>query len=387
MSQPVVVRKVNDKPSFRAFFEFPWTLYKDDPYWTPLLLSMRRELLDPHKNPSWAYLEGDYYVAWRGDQPMGTIAAFVNHRHNEFHKEHIAWFGFFETYDDEEVAKALLDTAREWANEHGYDALRGPQSFTTHEETGLLVDGFTYPSMLMPYNPPYYKKLVEAAGFEKTMDLLSFAIDDENFLVQHQANFDRANRVIERLKKRNNAEVRPIDRKNLRRDFELFRDIYNDAWDANWGFTPMTDQELDALIESLVQFFDPELAFFVEVDGNPVGFILGAPDFNQVLHAAYARPGVPEVLTLLRAFWHWKIRPKITAMKVPLMGIKAEYRKLGLDVMLYFAVIGTLFKRNVPYKRVEGGWVLETNHELIGILEKAGMTVDRTHRLYEKKLK
>jgi hypothetical protein len=171
MSTPVTIRKVENKQDFKAFFEFPWTIHKDNPNWVPPLKSIRRETLDKKKNPAWEYLEGDYYAAWRGDQIVGTIAAFVNYRHNEYHGEHVSWFGFFESINDPDVATALLNTAIEWGKSRAYDAIRGPQSFTTHEECGLLIDGFERPVMLMSYNPPYYQDLIENhTDFKKVMD-------------------------------------------------------------------------------------------------------------------------------------------------------------------------------------------------------------------------
>ncbi len=377
------VKKVDTPADFRAFFEFPWQLYKDDPHWTPTLLSIRRELLDPEKNPSWEYLEGDYYVAWRDEKPVGTIAAFVNHRHNEFHDENIAWFGFFEVEDDTEAAHTLLDTAYQWAKDHGYDALRGPQSFTTHEECGLLVDGFTRPSMLMPYNPPYYQRLVEDYGLHKVMDVYSHYFHYQEDDPDYRATVKRIKKIVDRLKQRINLTIRQIDSKNLKREFDMFKQLYNQVWEENWGFTPMTERELDALIESLSQFFDPRLACFAEVDGEPIGFLLGAPDFNQVLHAAYARPGTPEIWTMLKALWHWKIRPKINWMRLPLMGVKKEYRGQGVDIAMYNYMIDVFNDNQTPYEHLDCGWVLETNHALNGLLEKVHMTVYKTHRFYE----
>lgn len=386
-TQTVMVRQVENARDFSAFFRFPWQLYRHDPNWTPVLLSMRREQLDKDKNPAWEYLEGEYFVAWRGDEAVGTIAAFVNHRHNEFHDENIAWFGFFETIDDANVARALLDTASDWAARNGFDALRGPQSFTTHDECGLLVEGFSRPVMLMSYNLPYYSNLIEQSGFHKVMDVFSFYFyyDESQYGQSRMA--QRVDRIIERLKQRSNAVVRPIDSKNLRRDFALFKALYNDAWEANWGFTPMTDRELDALIESLAQFFDPSLACFAEVDGEPVGFLLAIPDFNQVLQHARPRPGVPEVVTLLRALWHWKLRPKITWIRIPLMGIKPEYRRMGLDLMMYHHIREVMRNRARPYHHVDSSWILETNQDLIGVLEKIGMKKYKTHRFYQKDLR
>ena len=176
MAEALSVRKVEGDADLRAFFEFPWRVHRDSPAWVPPMLSMRHELLDKQKNPAWQYMAGDYYVAWRGAQPVGTIAAFINHRHNEFHNERIGWFGAFEVLDDQEAATALLDTAAEHVRRLGYEALRGPQTFTTHEECGLLIEGFGRPVLLIPWNPPRYQAHVEQAGLVKYVDLYSFAM-------------------------------------------------------------------------------------------------------------------------------------------------------------------------------------------------------------------
>lgn len=383
MATAIRVIKIDPHQSkdFKDFFEFPWRLYKDDPYWTPPLLSMRRELLDPNKNPSWAYLEGAYFLARRGEEAAGTIAAFVNKRHNEYHNEHIAWFGFFESVDDPAVGRALLDAAYDWAKTHGYDAIRGPQSFTNMEECGLLVEGFTRPILLMPYNPPYYKTFIEEAGFHKVMDVFSYHADWDTM---NQENvLQRFDRLVDRVKKRSNITIVPINRKNLKKDFELFKDLYNKAWVDNWGFTPFTSEELDALVESLGQFFVPELACFGYVDGEPAGFTLSIPDFNQVLQAAYARPGHPEIYTLLKALWHWKIRPKIDWIRVPLMGVLPEYRNRGVDLAMFHKMVNTAWEMGT-FKHLDCGWVLETNESLTKMLSNMNLEVYKTHRFYEK---
>jgi GNAT superfamily N-acetyltransferase len=378
----VTIRKVTTRQDEKAFFEFPWKLYADDPNWVPPLLSIRRETLDRDKNPSWAYLDGDYYVAWRGDESVGTIAAFVNHRHNEFHEENIAWFGFFETINDQAVAGALLQTAFEWARSHGYDALRGPQSFTTHEECGLLVEGFERPVMLMPYNPPYYQRLIENAGLTQLMDTYSMRYSWEQ--IEENNTQQRVQRIVDRLQQRSNITVRNIEKRNRHADFARFKDLYNDAWVKNWGFTPMTNRELDALVEGLGIFFDPHLACFAEVDGDPIGFMLGVPDFNQVLDRARPRPGIPEPLTLLRAAWHWKIRPKIDNFRIPLMGVREAYRKQGVDILMYNYFLNELPKRPTYYRSMDAGWILETNQDMLSVMKNFGLTRYRTYRFYQK---
>lgn len=378
----VTVRKVESKADFKAFFEFPWTIYKDDPNWVPPLLSMRHELLDKEKSPAWQYMEGDYFAAWRGDRIVGTIVALINHRHNEFHNERVGWFGMFDCEDNQETADALLNTAAEWVKAKGYPTLRGPQSFTTHEETGLLVDGFTRPVILMPYNPPYYQKLIEAAGFQKSMDLYSFYMSRQ--MATEKGLTERLERLTTAIMKRQNITVRQVDPKNLKRDFALFKDIYNDAWDKNWGFVPMTEVELDAMIKSLGQFFDARLAFFAYVDGQPAGFVLPVPDFNQVLAKAYPRPGVPEIVSLLKALWYWKVRPIIKWVRNPLFGVKAEYRKKGVDaVLLYYAMRAIL---DNGFDHSDSGWILEINTPIVNVLKNFGCEIYKTHRFYERAL-
>lgn len=384
MNASLTIRKVESQADYRAFFEFPWTLYKDDPYWTPPLLSMRRDLLDQKKSPSWEYMEGDYFTAWRGDKLVGTIAAFVNHRHNEFRKEHIGWFGTFEVYDDQEAATVLLNTAADWVQERGYDAIRGPQSFTTHEECGLLVDGFVRPVLLMPYNPPYYQQLVEKAGFSKAMDVYSFYVDRDGIVNAKET--QRISRLTERIMQRNKITIRPLDTKRKKEEFALFKEIYNAAWDENWGFVPMTPRELDALVDSLGQFVEPKLALFAEVDGDPAGFIMAVPDFNQVLRKIYPRPGVPEVVFLLQALWYWKLKPSISWIRIPLMGVKHEYRNMGVDASMYYHMTQSIIK-HTTYQYSDSGWILESNDNMVSIAKNLGTTIYKTHRFYEKGLK
>jgi hypothetical protein len=382
MSKSVTVRKVENRADFQAFFEFPWTLYKNDPNWVPPLLSMRRDLLDKKKNPGWEYMEGDYFTAWRGDNIVGTITAHINHHHNEFQGEQVGWFGFFETYDDQEAATALLDTACEWVKAKGYNLIRGPQSFSTHDECGLLIENFTQPMLLMPYNPVYYLKLMENAGFEKVMDTYCLYYD-RKLVEEHRAN-ERLDKLVERVSKRSNITIRPINRKNLRADFQLFKEIYNQAWEKNWGFVPLTPKELDALVSGLGMFFEPALACFAEVNGDPVGFMMTIPNFNEVLKRVYPRPGVPEPISLIAALWHWKIRPVIEWVRVPLMGVKEQYRNKGVELVMFRYILNSILPTRYNY--MDCGWILETNHDMIGVLEGIGAPKYKTYRFFEKRL-
>lgn len=379
----LTIRKVETKADFKALLTFPWTVYKDDLNWTPPLLSMRRDTLDKSRNPAWEYMEGEYFTAWRGDQLVGTIAALINHRHNEFHSEKIGWFGAFEILNDAEASSALLNTACEWVKSKGYETIRGPQTLTTHEEVGLLIDGFAPPILLMPYHARYYQSFIESQGFTKSMDMFSFYYDWD-MVGEHnlEARFER---LISRISERSRLKFRPINRKHLRKDFELFKEIYNAAWVSNWGFVPMTEKELDMLIESLGLIFDPDLAGFAEVDGQTVGFVIVVPDFNQVLHAANPTPHVPEIVNLLKAAWQWKVRKVINGARVPLMGILPEYRSRGFDLVMYYEMMKVLKQKG--YHHIDCGWILESNQNMAGTLNGLGMKIYRTYRLYEKSLK
>ncbi len=374
------VRPIQTPKERQAFFEFPWRLYKNDPHWVPPLLSFRRELLDKSKHPAWEYVEGESFGAWRGDQLVGTIMALINHRHNEFHGERVGWFAHFECYDDPEAANALLHTAGRWVAERGYPLIRGPQ-FTTHEECGLLIENFSRPVILMPYNPPYYQQLIESAGFVKAMDIVSMYID-RDLMAEHHT-LERFEKIVARQMQRSHITIRPVNTRKLKQEFALFKDLYNAAWSKNWGFVPMTPKELDALVANLGAFFDPKLAFFAEVGGEPAGFILSIPNFNEVLHKAYPRPGHPEFWTLLKALWYWKIKRVIRGVRNPLMGVREEYRHRGVDLALLY----TLAKAVLPtqYQYVDSGWILETN-ELVKISLQLGNKIYKRHRFYQKAL-
>ncbi len=377
-SHLLVVRPIQNKSDFNDFFRFPWTLYKNDPYWVPMLLSMRRDLLDKKKNPAWDYMEGEYFGAWRGDQIVGTIAAVINHRHNQTWDERVGWFGMFECYDDQEAASALLSLAENWVQSRGYDTIRGPQSFTTHQETGLLVDGFEHPVIEMPYNPPYYQRLLETAGYAKRMDIVSMYLHRD--MEATTGTRTRLRKLAEFSHKRYNVTIRQFDSKRKQEEFRLFRQLYNEAWDKNWGFVPMTERELEDLVANLGMLVEPEMAFFAEVDGEPAGFSLAVPDFNEMLKKAYPRPNMPELLTLLQVGWQWKIAKTTRGTRLPLMGVKEEFRNMSIHTALLSATYDNLPEQ---YTHMDCGWILETN-PLVKMSLKLGAKAYKTHRYYQK---
>jgi len=388
MTNALDVRKVESKADAEAFLRFPWALYQGDPYWTPPLVAMQRVKLDRTKNPSWQYLEGDYFIAWRGEQPVGTIAAFINHRHNEFRREHIGFFGMFECRDDAEAAHALLATAAEYVRARGYGAIRGPASFHLDEECGLLIKGYDDPPvLLMPYNPPYYQRLLETApGFAKVMDIFSYRLTLDNWKTSEK--LEQTLRVTRRNNERRGITVRQADPKNLTAALAILREIYASAWENNWGFVPPTDDELNKLFEDLKLFVDARLVFFAYVKDEPVAFLLALPDLNQALKAAYPRPGKPNLVSMAQVAWHWKIRPKIKRVRIALMGVREGHRGIGVEAAMFaeFYRAAPDISRETGWAEADAGWVLETNEPMLRLVAAYGGDDYKHYRFYERPL-
>lgn len=384
MPAPLTVRRADSKTDFNILVRFPWSVYQDDPGWVPPLVSMQRHKLDKKKNPTWEFMEGDYFIAWRGDRPVGTIAAFINHRHNEYWNERIGFFGKLELYNDQEAANGLLQAAADYVQAKGATALRGPMTFSTNGEVGVLIEGYDDPPVLLyTYNPPYYSRLIEAApGMATAMNF--FAYEFSLQAVEASSTLEQIIRVTRKNGDRRGITVRTANPKRLKQEFTLIKDIYNRAWERNWGFVPFSPRELDQMVHELGQFFDPHMAFFAEIDGRPVAFLLGLPDMNQVLHAAHPRPGKPEIITLLQMLWHWKIRSKITRVRIMLLGIDENFRGLGIDAALFTEAYQAGYTLGWPC--ADGGWVLETNEAMIRLVAAMNGRTYKRYRVYERAL-
>lgn len=382
----VTVRPVASAADKKAYFEFPWKLYKDSPYWVPPLKSIRSKELNKEKSAVWEYMEGEFYLAEKNGEIAGIITAFVNHRHNQTWNENIGWFGDFHFIDDVEVCRALLETAEIWVKAHGYDGIRGPATFTLHAECGVLIGAHDQvPMILTPYNYEYYSRHIEAIGYPKAKDLLNWFATVDTVHDNETEAFQKMSRIVEKNNVRRKITVKTGDPKNKDKDFLLIQELYNTAWKENWGFVPLTERELHEMVADLKDFYEPAITFYAYVDGQPAGYLLGVPDLNQALRKAYPKPNVPEIVTLLRMLWYWKIRSVITSVRVPLMGVKEEYRSLGIDGSLLLASIQKA--RTLNYKTYTGGWVLEDNTAMNQVTSSLGSHVDRRHRIYQKNLK
>ncbi|MGE0354738.1 MAG: N-acetyltransferase family protein [Gemmatimonadales bacterium] len=360
------------------FIDLPYRLHARDPNWVPPFRADVRTLLSRGKNPFFEHAAAEYFLAERGGEVVGRIAAIANRLHNETHGDRVGFFGFFECIDDQAVANALFSAAREWLRPHGFDTMRGPASFSVNDECGLLVDGFTLPNtIMMPHNPAYYTALIENAGFAKARDLWVYQNGDERRVVPVP---ERLARGTELIRKRMGITLRPLNMADFKEEVERVKAIYNAAWEKNWGFVPMTDHEIDHLADQFKPVVVPELVPFAEKDGRVIGFGLALPDFNQVLRTNRNGRMLPAALKLL---WALK-RRKIRRARILLLGILPEFRGKGVDAMLYHWIWTRSIDRGITWG--EAGWILEDNPAMNAGLEKMGFSVYKTYRLYDRAL-
>jgi GNAT superfamily N-acetyltransferase len=368
----IQVAPVRSRADRRAFIDLPYRLYRGDPFWVPPLKRDVAELIDPRRHPFHRHAQVEMFLARQAGRVVGRIAAVKNDRHIEFHHEPVGFFGFFESERDPAISRALFECAGEWLRGRGLSIMRGPASFSLNEEVGLLVQGFELPPMvLMPYNPPWYQALVEGYGFRKAKDLLAYWRG-------HAEQPERLVRMAEALAKRHRVVVRPMDKKRFWEEVERIRTIYNKAWARNWGFVPMTEEELTHMAKKLKPVVDPDLIAFAEVDGELAGFGLGLPDLNIALKHAKGRLWPLGWLQILR---HSR---EIDRFRVLTLGVLEEHRRTGAAEMMYLYLL-----RTGPPKGISKGefsWILEDNTVMRAGLDKLGAEVYKIYRLYDVNL-
>jgi GNAT superfamily N-acetyltransferase len=371
----VDVKSVQTRAERRAFIRFPWQIYRGRyPAWVPPLLSEERKRIDPKQNPFFDHGAVELFVAYRGERLAGRIAAIENRLHNEFHSDRVGFFGMFESENDPEVANALLDEAAAWVKDRGLDRLRGPTNFSTNEECGLLVENFEDPPyVMMTYNPPYYEGLLTGWGFEKAKDLLAYEGRQETFDQERFAGLDG---MIQRSGL--DIRVRSLRMGRFEDEVALVRDLYNAAWERNWGFVPMTDAEVDHLAAQLKPVIDPDLALIGEINGEPAGFALALPNVNQAIRHLNGRL-FP--FGLFKFLWY---RRRVKGIRVITLGLKEEYRRRGLAPLFYIEIFKRAMSKGHTFG--ESSWILEDNQIMRGAADKMGFRLYKTYRLYERAL-
>lgn len=366
----IEVSPVESKRALKEFIELPYTIYRDDPHWVPPLRIAVKELLDRKKHPYYANADVEFFVARRGGEVAGRIAAIIDRTHNKTHDENAGFFGFFETRNDIDVARALLSQARAWVEQRGAGFLRGPVSPSTNYECGMLIDGFdSSPMIMMTYNHRYYPELLERVGLRKAKDLLAYVSN------ANTVDIGRIEKIARKGKARNGVHVRPINMRDFAGELERVWAVYSSAWNRNWGFVPMSREEFFAMGKEMKLILKPELVLIGEVKGQTVGFGLALPDANQVLK----RTGGNLFPTgLFKILYYQRV---IRSVRVLALGVMDEYRTSGLAAALYAELVHAA--RRLGYGDCEMSWILEDNVLMNRSLEVMGARRYKTYRIYE----
>lgn len=377
MNNPLeVVALERSGRDIRRFLDVSYGVYDGDPHWVaPLLMDLKKVFTDA--NPLFEHATMQLWVARRGGHDIGRIAALVDRRHGKVTAEPAAFWGFFECVDDPEASERLFSAVAAWGRAQGLRRLMGPMNPTTNDECGLLVEGFgSSPVFMMPYNPDYYVRLVEQAGFVKAKDLLAFHFDLSVIPME------RLRRIAGKLRQRNpTLSFRPIRRRTLQADLGKVKEVYNAAWEDNWGFIPMTDAEVDFMAERLKPLLMEGLVWLAEAGEEPVAFLLATPDFNVALKPLRGRLLNPRLLGFVPYLLGWK-RPCRT--RVLTLGVKDSYRNRGIESALLIEGLDVGIRAG--FTESEASWILEDNVMMVRVLESIGGRAYKRYRIYERTL-
>lgn len=374
MADNIEILEIESDSDKNKFIEFQYKLYKGNKYWVePLRFDVKNNLSEK-KNPFYQHSKLKLWMAKKNGEIVGRIAGIINDNHNKFHKDKVGFFGFFECINDKQVAKLLFEKAAEFVKENGMDTLRGPVNPSTNDECGLLVDGFDKsPVMLMTYNPEYYAELLESFGFKKAKDLYALWISKD--VIKNEQMMSKLERISEMILKKEKLTIRKVNLKDFQNEVQKVREVYNNAWEENWGFVPMTEDEFKHIAANLKMVVDPMYVEFAEINGETVGFSLALPDINQ------ATKGLNGKLFPFGIFKFLANKKKIDQLRVIIMGVKKEYHKKGIDAIFYRDIIRDANNRGI--KGAEISWVLEDNLAMKQTAEKLGAKVYKTYRMYD----
>lgn len=365
-------RPVRSRTELKTFVKLPWTVYRDNPYWVPPLIHDQMNFLDQKKGAFFEFGEAELFLAFDGDQPVGRISAHVNHQYEKYREGQTGFFGFFECINDAAVAQALFASAEEWLRRHGKTRAEGPFNFTLYDASGLLVEGFdSLPVVMLSYNPPYYHDLLVRGGYDKAIDWYAFMVRDT---VKLRPSFAR---IRERIL-RQGIRIETLDLKKLDVAVRHIGEIFNEAWNENWGHVPLTARQLHDLAEELKFVVEPELTYMAFLGDRCIGFSLSVKDAHPALQKANGRL-LP--FGLVKILWNMR---KIHRLRTVAMGVLREHRHRGLDILFYLNTIEEGLKRG--YRESECSIIVETNTRMINALEDLQAERYKTYRFYQKNL-
>jgi ribosomal protein S18 acetylase RimI-like enzyme len=362
---------VQNRKDLRAFIQFPYDLYRDDPLWIAPLRSEQWAQFDPQKNPMLDHCETELFLLKDGDKVVGRCSAFIDRLAVEHWGESIGLFGSFECIEDEKAAHTLLSAAKDWLVARGMKAMRGPWSFAS-QEWGLEVDGGNLPPVILaPHNPTYYVDYLESFGLGKAMELLAYLAD-------MGAGYDLPERyktLTDRIRERYGVTIRPVRMDDLEADVITIMDVSNRSISENWGYYPVTMDEARAMTKDLKQIVNPDALLIAEdADGNPIGFGLSLPDVNILLKGLHGRLFPFGWLKLLFGL------KKLRQYRMWALGVVPEYQGKAIDTLLYKATYDALKDVQV---RMEINYVLENNDRMNNALLKLGVKLLRRYRVFE----
>jgi GNAT superfamily N-acetyltransferase len=368
------VSQVENNRDRKTFIELPYQLYRDDPRWVPPLRSEMAGQFNRKKNPFLEHCESVLFLLWENKKPVGRIAAFIDHLAVEAWGEAVGLFGYYECPANAAASQLLLESAQDWLTERGMQFMRGPWSFVS-QEWGSVVEGFEpAPVVMSPYNPPYYNEHYEDFGLEKVKDLLVYLIDARRGYQIPERILTLTDKVANRYK----VFTVPLDMQNLEKETEMLISLSNDSLIRNWGYSPVTDAEVTAMVNDLKRIIHPKAVIFAKDEaGKPVGFAIAIPDINILLKGLDGRLFPFGWLKLLRGL------PKLTNYRMFALGVIPEYHGKGIDCLLYRALYDSIFS---PSMRLEINYVLEDNDPMNNALLKLNATLLRRYRVFQREI-
>ncbi len=368
----VAIERVGTKKQVKAFVKLPFSLYNGDPHWVPQLLADDYKKLDMARHPFWQHASGQLFVARRDGARVGRIGVIHDQLWEKCYGEKAAYWGWFECVDDRAVASALFEAAGEWARARGCTRLIGPMSPSANDLVGTLIEGFDGPPViLMTYNPRYHDPLIQACGNSPWKDLVAWLIDSPDIP-------ERLAKIMPRIEAKGEFRIRKVNMKDFKNEITRFAQLYNEFEKVNAIYTPMTLPEIETMASDLKLAIDPDIVFFAEVNGVPVGASLAVPDFNVGLRAARGRLFPFGLFKILAA------RKRIHLVRVMSLGVLKDFRNRGIDLAFYYYS----YKNGVPkgYHRAEMSWVEEDNVPMTNSALKLGGKPYRKYRIYERAL-
>ncbi len=368
----LTVKPVQTRREQKQFVQFPWTLYRDDPNWIPPLRRNLEELVGFRAHPFQDIAVVQTFLATREGEVCGRIAAIVNHTHNSYYKERRGFFGFFECVNDQEVADALFQATRQWLAEQDIHTIRGPVNPSLNYECGLLLEGFDSPATFqMTYNPDYYPQLIERSGFAKAQDLYAFwGHVDMLATLDKKLEF-----IVAEATRRFRLDLRHLDQSRFREEVQTFLNIYNASLAGSWGFTPLSEGEIEHISHSMRHLIVPQLTSVAEVDGRPVAAAFGLLDYNPRIRQIDGRLFPFGFIRLLTR------RRRIKRIRLLSTNVLPEYQRWGLGLVVLARLVPDVLAWGI--EDAEFSWVLESNHLSFKSLKRGGAKLIKKYRIYD----